>query len=83
MEDYTEEDRKVINELKEKLDKNEMPLEEVSKKYIKGLCIMYDKQIESCKMEISQIKAEKEEYKNKITNAIEKLKNEKNNGKEQ
>ncbi len=71
-----------MNKLKEKLDRDEMPIEDVPKKYIKGLCIMYDKQIESCKMEISQIKAEKEEYKNKITNAIEKLKSEKNNGKE-
>ncbi len=82
MEDYTEEEKSVINELKEKLDRDEMSIEDVPKKYIKGLCIMYDNQIESCKKEISQIKAEKEEYKNKITNAIEKLKNEKNNGRE-
>lgn len=75
MSNLTNEDYEKIMQIKHDLDNRVIEVKDVPKKYIKYLCILYDKQIERDKVEIDKIKQEKEEIRNKMKEAIEYLKN--------
>lgn len=75
MNKLTKEDYEKTMQIKHDLDNRVIEVKDVPKEYIKYLCILYDKQIERDKVEIDKIKKEKEEIRNKMKEAIEYLKN--------
>ena len=66
-----------INILKEKYDKGEIKQEDLTKEQIIQIGKLYDKEIEEIDKEIKSLDIEIEEYKNKLIDIIEKLKNNK------
>ena len=63
--------------LKEKYDKGEIKQEELTKDQRIQIGKLYDNEIVEIDKEIKSLDLEKEEYKNKLINIIEKLKNNK------
>ena len=66
-----------INILKEKYDKGEIKQEELTKEQRIQIGKLYDNEIVEIDKEIKSLDLEIEEYKNKLINIIEKLKNNK------